>query len=312
MMKFYLAPMEGLTGYVFRNAHRECFGEMDRYFTPFLASKKLSSKEKKEVLPENNSGIDVVPQILTNKAEEFIFIVRQLEQRGYTEVNLNLGCPSGTVTAKNRGAGFLKAQDELRVFLEKIYAGSPLPISIKTRIGAYNPEEFQELIELYNDFPLTELIIHPRLMTDFYKGSPRLENFSEAVAKSVHSLCYNGDINSVSDYQKIVEMFPTVNKVMLGRGLLANPGLVNEIKGSEAITTSVLKGFHSKLFEGYKESIGDERNTLFKMKELWVFMRGFFKDCDRELQNIRKADNYMEYEIAVRALMERKICYTKS
>ena len=111
MMKFYLAPMEGLTGYVFRNAHRECFGEMDRYFTPFLASKKLSSKEKKEVLPENNSGIDVVPQILTNKAEEFIFIVRQLEQRGYTEVNLNLGCPSGTVTSKNRGAGFLKVQD---------------------------------------------------------------------------------------------------------------------------------------------------------------------------------------------------------
>lgn len=312
MMKFYLAPMEGLTGYVFRNAHRECFGEMDRYFTPFLASKKFSSKEKKEVLPENNSGIDVVPQILTNKAEEFIFIVRQLEQRGYTEVNLNLGCPSGTVTAKNRGAGFLKVQDELRSFLEKIYDGSPLPISIKTRIGAYNPEEFQDLIELYNDFPLTELIIHPRLMTDFYKGSPRLENFSEAVAKSVHSLCYNGDINSVSDYQKIVEMFPTVNKVMLGRGLLANPGLVNEIKGSEAITTSVLRGFHSKLFEGYKESIGDERNTLFKMKELWVFMRGFFKDCDRELQNIRKADNYMEYEIAVRALMERNICYTKS
>ena len=306
MMKFYLAPMEGLTGYVFRNAHRECFGEMDRYFTPFLASKKLSSKEKKEVLPENNAGIDVVPQILTNKAEEFVFIVKQLELRGYKEINLNLGCPSGTVTAKNRGSGFLKVTDELRSFLEKIYAGSPLPISIKTRIGAYNPEEFQELVELYNEFPLTELIIHPRLMTDFYKGSPRLENFAEAVSKSVHSLCYNGDVNTVSDYNRIAKMFPTVEKIMLGRGLLANPGLVNEIKGEAPISTTLLEDFHKKLFEGYKESIGDERNTLFKMKELWVFMRGFFKDCDRELQNIRKADNFMEYEIAVRALMARR------
>ena len=248
----------------------------------------------------------MVPQILTNKAEEFILIVKQLEQRGYKEVNLNLGCPSGTVTAKNRGAGFLKVQDELRCFLEKIYTSSSLPISIKTRIGAYDTEEFQDLIELYNDFPLTELIIHPRLMTDFYKGSPRLESFSEAVSKSVHSLCYNGDVNTVEDYKRITEMFPTVDKVMLGRGLLANPGLVNEIKGAETITTSHIKDFHGKLFEGYKESIGDERNTLFKMKELWVFMRGFFKDCDRELQNIRKAENYMEYEIAVRALMAKR------
>lgn len=303
MMKIYMAPMEGLTGYVYRNAHRACFGKMDRYFTPFLASKKFSSKEKKEILPENNSGIDVVPQILTNRAEEFLCIVRNLEQRGYTEVNLNLGCPSGTVTAKNRGAGFLKVKDELILFLEEIYSKSPIPISIKTRIGAYYPEEFAELIEIYNEFPLTELIIHPRLMTDFYKGNPRYECFDEAIRKCRHSLCYNGDINSVEDYRNITERFPNVDKIMLGRGLLANPGLVKEIKGENPISPSDMKVFHQKLYDGYRESIGDERNTLFKMKELWVFMSRYYRNSEREIQNIRKSQSYMDYEIAVRALM---------
>ena len=148
MSKLYLAPMEGLTGYVYRNAHRACFGEMDGYFTPFLASKKLSSKEKREVLPENNLNMNVIPQILTNKTDEFLSIARQLKDRGYTSVNLNLGCPSGTVTAKNRGAGFLKVKDELEEFLKVIFEECPLNISVKTRIGAYHDEEFLELIEI--------------------------------------------------------------------------------------------------------------------------------------------------------------------
>lgn len=299
-MKFYLAPMEGLTGYVYRNAHRECFGSLDRYFTPFLASKKLNSKEKKEVFPENNLNIDVVPQILTNKSEEFIAIVKQLEQRGYTRVNLNLGCPSGTVTAKNRGAGFLKVVDELEKFLEEIFKSSPLSISVKTRIGAYHTEEFAQLIELYNKFPMEELIVHPRLMTEFYSGTPHLEEFALAVKNCVHPLCYNGDINTIDDYNRITKLFPSIDRIMLGRGLLSNPGLVNEINGAEAVTTEELKKFHVIVYEGYKESIGDERNTLFKMKELWVFMGKFLDNNKKVMKELRKSDNYMEYEIAVR------------
>lgn len=303
-MKFYLAPMEGLTGYVYRNAHRACFGNLDRYFTPFLASKKLNSKEKREVLPEHNQGIDVVPQILTNNPAEFIAIVRQLEQRGYTKVNLNLGCPSGTVTAKNRGAGFLKVVDELEKFLEEIFNASPLSISVKTRIGAYHTEEFAQLVKLYNQFPMEELIIHPRLMTEFYKGTPHLEEFALAVKECVHPLCYNGDINTVCDYNRIAELFPSIDRIMLGRGILANPGLVNEINGAEPITTEELKKFHAHVYEGYKESIGDERNTLFKMKELWVFMGKFLGNNEKVIKEIRKAGNYMEYEIAVRNAMK--------
>ncbi len=299
-MKFYLAPMEGLTGYVYRNAHRACFGNLDRYFTPFLASKKLNSKEKREVLPENNQGIEVVPQILTNKPGEFIAIVKQLEQRGYMKVNLNLGCPSGTVTAKNRGAGFLKVIDELEKFLEEIFNASPLSISVKTRIGAYHTEEFTQLIELYNKFPIEELIVHPRLMTEFYNGTPHLEEFALAVKGCVHPLCYNGDVNTIADYNRITGLFPSIDRIMLGRGILANPGLVNEINGGDTITSEELKKFHALVYEGYKEAIGDERNTLFKMKELWVFMGKYLNNNEKVMKELRKSDNYMEYEVAVR------------
>ena len=305
MMKFYLAPMEGLTGYVYRNAHRRCFKELDRYFTPFLAGRKLSNKEKNEVLPQHNQDMEVVPQILTNRAGEFIAIAKQLEDRGYTVVNLNLGCPSGTVTAKNRGAGFLKVQDELECFLEEIFNKCPISISIKTRIGAYHPEEFSGLIDIYNKFPLEELIVHPRLMTDFYKGIPHMDEFALAMNQSNHPVCYNGDINTVEDYNRIIELFPSLDRIMIGRGILANPGLVNEIKGEAPITTAELENFHNIIFEEYAKILNDERNTLFKMKELWAFMGGFFRDCDRELKKIRKARNYTEYSIAVREIMKQ-------
>lgn len=307
-MRLYLAPMEGLTGYVYRNAHRECFGEMDGYFTPFLASKKLSSKDKREVLPENNHNMNVIPQILTNRVEEFLSIAKQLEDRGYECVNLNLGCPSGTVTAKNRGAGFLKVKDELEKFLENIFDECPLKISIKTRIGAYHDEEFLELIEIYNKFPLEELIVHPRLMTDFYEGNPKHSVFNEAVNNVKAKLCYNGDVNTISDYEIIGEKFPTVDRIMLGRGLLTNPSLPRMINGGECASLEEMKRFCDALYKGYREEIRDERNTLFKLKALWVYMSGFFKDSESAMKEIRKADSYLQYEIAVRNIMK---CYTK-
>ncbi len=308
-MKLYLAPMEGLTGYVYRNAHRECFGEMDGYFTPFLASKKLSSKEKMEVLPENNLNMTVIPQILTNRTGEFLAIAKQLEDRGYESVNLNLGCPSGTVTAKNRGAGFLKVTDELEIFLETIFRECPLKISVKTRIGAYNPEEFSDLIKIYNHFHMEELIVHPRLMKDFYEGTPNLLAFSEAVEECVHPLCYNGDINSKADYERITSMFPSVDRIMLGRGLLTNPALPRILRGGESATIEEMKLFHELLYKGYREEIKEERNVLFKLKALWVFMGSFFMDNEAAMKDIRKSQSYMEYEIAVRNMMK---CCIKS
>lgn len=137
-----------------------------------------------DILPENNEGMRLVPQILTNDAKGFLQTVEKLEDYGYEEVNLNLGCPSKTVVSKNRRSGFLAMPDELDRFLDEIYRGTQVRISIKTRIGKHSPDEFERLLKIYNQYPVEELIIHPRLQQDFYKNTPNLEVFAEAVRES--------------------------------------------------------------------------------------------------------------------------------
>ena len=181
-MKYYLAPMEGITGYVYRNSYKKYFNNIDKYFTPFIVTNKsrsLKSKELRDVLPENNKGMNVVPQILTNDSEGFIITCKKLKQLGYNEINLNLGCPAGTVVSKNRGSGFLAKREELDMFLDEIFKISDINISIKTRIGKDSPQEFYELIKMYNKYPLEELIIHPRIQKDFYGNKPNLQVFKD-------------------------------------------------------------------------------------------------------------------------------------
>ena len=260
-MKHYLAPMEGITGHIYRNAYEKYFGNIDKYFTPFIVpneSRSLKTKELRDVLPENNEGMNIVPQILTNDSAGFIVTARKLQQLGYNEINLNLGCPAGTVVSKGIGSGFLAKRDELDKFLEEIYKIDDMKISIKTRLGRDDYEEFYELIKIYNKYPLEELIIHPRTRQDFYGNTPNLEVFKDAITLSKASVCYNGDIFTKGDYENIVKTFPEIDKVMLGRGILANPGLMNEINGSEIMDKKILRDFHDELFNGYRELLKEE------------------------------------------------------
>ena len=310
-MNLYFAPMEGLTGYVYRNAHRACFGGVDKYFTPFLSpnqNHKFTAKEEKDVLPEHNQGIPLVPQILTNRAEDFIWAAGEMKARGYREVNLNLGCPSGTVVSKYKGAGFLARQEALNRFLDQIFQEVDLEISIKTRIGIAAPEEFPELMEIFNRYPIRELIVHPRLRTDFYKNTPDRESFGYAVKESRASLCYNGDIFTEEAFRSAASRFPSVERVMLGRGLLANPALAERIRGIEEapLTASRLAAFHRALYEGYRLAIPEERNVLFKMKEMWTYLICMFPEADRYGKKIKKAKSAGEYEAAVAALLRER------
>ena len=198
-MRRYAAPMEGITGYVYRNAHHRVFGGVDRYFTPFLSPGKkrgLRSRELNDVLPEHNEGVPVVPQILTNDWEDFLHTAEILREFGYEEVNLNLGCPSGTVAAKKRGAGFLGYPEELDLFLGRIFDGTDMGISVKTRIGVERPEEFERLLAIYRKYPLRELIVHPRVLRDGYGNTPNLPAFLQALEDSPFPVCYNGDLFS--------------------------------------------------------------------------------------------------------------------
>ena len=303
-MKFYLAPMEGITGYIYRNAYERHFHNIDRYYTPFIipnSSRKFKTRELTDILPENNISKNIVPQILTNDSEGFIYTAEKLKEFGYNEVNLNLGCPSSTVVTKFRGSGFLSKREELDKFLDDIFK-MDMKISIKTRIGKDSPEEFYELIKIYNKYPIEELIIHPRTREDFYGNKPNLELFKHAVQVSKNPLCYNGDIFTPDDFNKISSEFPELNAVMLGRGIIANPGLMNEIKNGAVIEKSVLKDFHDDVVEGYVEIFDGDRNVLFKMKEFWAYMIHIFSDYKKYEKQIKKSQNLRDYKVAVSSL----------
>ena len=308
-MKYYLAPMEGITGHVYRNAYKKYFDNIDKYFTPFIVpnqSLSLKTKELRDLLPENNLGLNIVPQILTNDAEGFILTANKLKQLGYDEINLNLGCPAGTVVSKKRGSGFLAFKDELDKFLDEIYKTCDMKISVKTRLGKDSPEEFYKLIEIYNKYPLEELIIHPRTREDFYGNTPNLKIFEEALTLSKHSICYNGDIFTASNYNDIADKFKEIDKVMLGRGILANPGLIGEIKENKFLTKETLKDFHDELFENYTILLNEDKNAMYRMKELWGYMSHIFTNNKKYYKKIKKAQKAKDYKEAVSRLFEEQ------
>lgn len=306
-MKYYLAPLEGITSYAYRNAYHRYFHPMDKYFTPFIVphrEKKFSAREKKELSPGNNQGLFVVPQLLTNNAEDFLKTARDITTFGYREINLNLGCPSGTVVAKNKGSGFLALPDELDAFLYEIFEKADFDISIKTRIGKENPDEFYRLLEIYNKYPMKELIIHPRVQKDMYKNTANWDMYKVAYRESKNPLCYNGDIFTPEKYKEFTERFPQADTIMLGRGIIANPALVNEIEGDKAQLREKLLGFHNAIYEEYQQISSGDRNVLFKMKELWFYMANLFVGSEKLMKKIKKSEKLKDYEKVIQALFE--------
>lgn len=308
-MKYYLAPMEGITGYIYRNTYEKYFHNVDKYFTPFIIpnkSRSLKTKELIDVLPENNKNMTIVPQILTNNSYEFITTSKKLKELGYNEVNINLGCPSSTVVSKGKGSGFLAKKDELNKFLDEIFKMNDIRISIKTRIGKDNYEEFYDLLKIYNNYPCEELIIHPRTQKDYYRNKPNKNIYKYAISESSNTLCYNGDIFTLEDYNKLLKDFPEIDNIMIGRGILANPGLMDEIKFNKELNKNVLKNFHDEILQEYTEFFEHEKGALFKMKELWSYMIYIFSDGKTYLKGIRTSQSLTEYKEIVHKLFQEQ------
>lgn len=307
-MNFYLAPMEGITGYVYRNAYNKYYGNIDRYFTPFLVANQnvsLKTREIRDIMPENNLGMEVIPQILTNNSVDFIELSKLLrDEYGYQEVNLNLGCPSGTVVTKKKGAGFLQDTDRMKSFFDEVFYASVTKISVKTRIGMYDNEEFDEILDIFRQYPFSELIIHPRVREDFYRNKPDWNAFSKAANSDCGPICYNGDIFTTEDYDNFTARFPDTQRIMLGRGILSNPFLVGQINGDKQVDKDRLYEFYNCLVQMYRQDMGSDNNVLFKMKELWIYMGKMFSNYDSYSKKIKKASSLTDLNIAVNNLFE--------
>ena len=307
-MKLYFAPLEGITTYTYRNAHFEMFGGCDDYFAPFITpceNEKLSIKNMRDILPENNN-IKVKVQALASSGEAFVDFTKRIAEYGYDEVNLNVGCPSGTVVKKGRGAGALRDIDRLDEFLNYILENSEHKISIKTRTGFYSHDEFDELLSIYNKYPVSELIVHPRVREDYYKAEPNMRSFDKAYNSSTAKLCYNGNVYCAEDYKKIVGTYPMLNSIMIGRGALKNPAVFREIKGGAKLTTGELVAFSNLLEERYFELLDSDMYTLHKLKEIWIYAMQNYPDENKILKAVKKSNRLADLNAAINCLPDIK------
>ena len=297
-MTVYLAPLEGVTDAVFRRVHRDCFPGVAKYFIPFVSPTQnlaFTARDLSILAPENGFG---VPQLLCKDAALFLWAAQALGDMGYGEVNLNLGCPSGTVTAKGKGSGLLADVPALERLLDGVFARSPLPVSIKTRIGYTRPDEFDRLLDVFARYPIHELIIHPRTRVEFYKGTPHLEAFAKAHAALDRPLCYNGDLFCEADCRELMRQFPNTRALMLGRGLIANPALAQSLGGGEALCKASLRAFHDRLLEAYQAKY-PAHVTLGRMREIAKHFVCCFDAPEKPRKAIRKATRIEAYLDAI-------------
>ena len=292
-MQYYFAPMEGLTDSIYRRLHHRYFPGVDRYYMPFLSPtvhRCLTHREDRELPYADTEDFAAVPQLLTKVSEDFLWAAQQCKDRGYDEVNLNLGCPSGTVVSKGKGSGMLRDPDALDRFLEEIFTGTPLSVSVKTRLGMEHPEEFYPILEIYNRYPIKELTIHPRVRKQFYDGDVDMALFRFAWHNSRNPICYNGDITCLDDVRKLEAEFPNLKAVMIGRGLVADPGMLTGNTDKKA-----LESFMNALLEAYTEAFGGSRNAMFRLKENWGFLHSRFDGCDKLWKKLRKTTDVDEF-----------------
>ncbi len=305
-----LAPLRGLTDAIYRNTAARHFKGFDNSVAPFLSTfqgTKVKSAKLDELLPENNKDLTVVPQILGKHPDQFVILADMLTDLGYETINWNLGCPYPMVANKKRGSGLLPFPEEINAFLTYIQRMKG-NLSIKTRIGRHTPDEIKTLLTIFNQYPLAELIIHPRLGVQMYKGHPDLDVFAYCLDHSTHPVTYNGDINTLADFSRLQELFPNVNQWMIGRGALANPFLTEQIKGIFNHNNQVarLQQFHDDLFNQYNTRLSGSGHLLGRMKGVWYHLAGRLVKRKKTLKKIQKTRNVVQYQTLVETLFRKE------
>lgn len=293
-MQYYFAPLEGMTDSIYRRVHQHYFPGIDCYYMPFLSPtihQTLSHKEKRELPAASAVPFRAVPQVLTKVPTDFLWAAEQCAALGYDEVNLNIGCPSGTVVAKGKGAGMLADMQALDTFLDGIFSKAPLAISIKTRLGMESSDEFPAILAVLNQYPVKEIIIHPRVRKAFYNGSVDMQAFDAACAASRVPICYNGNLCTIDQIHHFTESHPSIHSVMLGRGLIGDPGMLCE--GGTDIKS--LEAMYETLLEEYLLAFGGSRNAMFRLKENWRYLICRFQGGEKLYKQLRKTTDLAQY-----------------
>lgn len=308
-MTIVLAPIMGITDHTYRTTFARFFRGVDWAMAPFVSSvqaRSLKTSYLKDLLPANNPLLPVVPQIMSNNAEDFLFLAHKICELGYRTVNWNLGCPSPTVVNKRRGSGLLPDTDAIHRFLDRVMAELKASLSIKLRLGRYDSGEIQALWPVFNQYPLAEIVIHPRLGTQLYNGTVDLNAFGHCLGQTHHRITYNGDIRTLADFTRLKERFPAIDTWMIGRGLLADPFLAAEIESflnpslKSARDMAILLAFHDALYSQYRSLLCGPSHLLARMKGFWTYFAENFGDPGKVRKKIHKTNTPDQYRDVVR------------
>lgn len=303
----YFAPLQESTDFVYRRAHAIHFGGVDKYFSPYMLVQKdggLKKSHLRDTLPENCSGYNLVPQIMAGNAADFVLLAKHLIDSGYNEINWNLGCPYPMVTNKGMGSGLLPHPDKIREILDSALAQLDCKVSVKLRAGLVSNEEIFQVLQVLNDFPLLEVIFHPRIAKQLYNGSPDWELFKQVSELIKHPIVYNGDISTPEEMVNAQNTFTSVSSWMIGRGLLKNPFLALEIKGvqlpGKGEKTALLERFHEEIFGNYATMLSGQGHLITRMIKFWEYFCFLFPNPHKAFKRVKKATSQTKYEVAVR------------
>ena len=310
------SPLQGFTDFRFRNAFNTYFGGIDTFYSPYIRLNgkfKIKPAYERDLLPENNKGLEVIPQIITNSAEEFLFVANYVQQLGYNELNWNLGCPYPMVTKCGMGSGLISDADKINQILKKVHTESDIRVSMKMRLGYENSEEILNVLPVLDNYPLKNIAIHARIGKQLYKGGVNLNAFQECIDNTKHTLYYNGDITTVAKFREMQARFPSINHWMIGRGLISDPFLPSMIKSDSTLypenKLETFKAFHDTLYQGYSQSLSGASHLLLKMYHLWEYFSVLFSNPRKTLKKIKKAKSIRAYEAAIQEILtiERNI-----
>ena len=305
-MKVLFAPLEGMTDGIFRRAHRDLFGGAEEYVIPFIrltGDMALTGGERREISPGENAGIPCVPQVLTKEADQLLWAATMLRDLGYGAVDLNLGCPAPTVVTRGRGSAMLRDLAALRRFFDRVFPACPIRLSVKTRIGFSSPDEWEKILDVLSDYPLSRVVIHPRTREEQYEGPLHPEAFAAALERLGKRAVWNGDLRSSQDAEKIARLFPGTERVMIGRGLIRDPSLARRLSGGKAADRDEVKAFFGRLFGDYLRRFGLPV-ALGRMKKLSCLMSEGMPEGKKLYKDIKKSASAERYLTAADKLLD--------